>query len=261
MARTVGTAGDEITFYSLLAVLQSGMWLLSDIERYLSRYKLSHGRFSILLSLVESAHSTLAGVELATILGVSKPTITRMIGRLVGDGYLTCSADESDLRRKKYLLTKKATTLLEKIVPGYLRRLGVISGTLTEIDKHRLVEILSRLNFLDPRKTIIRGKERTISERSAEIRKLCGRGAAGDIDRLMSFLDETTDLPTTKIIDYHLGTVDNVDGFRRMEHYLFNGTQMQRNYCTLFFARRNEWRIVNRAYEMGLIDYQQAYSR
>jgi DNA-binding MarR family transcriptional regulator len=261
MARTVGTAGDDLTFYSLLAVLQSGMWLLSDIENYLRRYKLSHGRFSILLSLVESAQSTLAGIELATILGVSKPTITRMLGRLIEDRYLTCTADESDRRRKKYLLTRKATTLLEKIIPGYLRRLGVISGNLSENDKHRLIEILSRMNFLDPRKTIVRGKERTIAERSIEIRKLCRRGSAGDIDHLMSFLDETTDLPTTKIIDYHLGTVDNVEGFRRIEHYLFNGSQMQRNYCTLFFARRNEWRIVNRAYDMGLIDYVQAYSR
>lgn len=261
MRRAVGTAGDDLTFYSLLAVLQSGMWLLSDLESYLRRYELSHGRFSILLSLVESAEPTLAGIELATILGVSKPTITRMIGRLIGDGCLTCTGDEGDLRRKKYQLTRKATTLLDKIIPGYLRRLGVISGNLTENDKHRLIEILSRMNFLDPRKTVIRGKERTISERSSEIRKLCRRGSAGDIDRLMSFLDENTDLPTTKIIDYHLGTVDNVEGFRRIEYYLFSGTQMQRNYCTLFFARRNEWRIVNRAFEMGLIDSIQAYSR
>jgi DNA-binding MarR family transcriptional regulator len=261
MGHTDGTPGDELTFYSLLAVLQGGMWLLSDIESYLRRYRLSHGRFSILLSLVESAESPLAGTDLATILGVGKPTITRMIGRLIGDGYLTAAADESDRRRKKYLLTQKASALLRRINPGYLRRLGVISGNLSGNDKQRLIEILSRMNFLDPRKTIVRGKERTVSERSIEIRKLCRRGSAADIDRLMSFLDERTDLPTTKIIDYHLGTVDNVEGFRRIEHYLFNGTQMQRNYCTLFFARRNEWRIVNRAYDMGLIDHVQAYSR
>ncbi len=261
MARTAGTAGDDLTFHSLLAVLQSGMWLQADIESYLRRYRLSHGRFSILLSLVESGDRTLAGTDLATILGVAKPTITRMIGRLLRDGYLTCAADGNDRRRKKYLLTRKASALLGRIIPGYLLRLGVISGNLSENDKHRLIDILSRMNFLDPGKTIVRGKEPTIAERSIEIRELCRRGSAGDIDRLMSFLDERTDLPTTKIVDYHLGTVDNVEGFRRIEHYLFHGTQMQRNYCTLFFARRNEWRIVNRACDMGLIDRIQAYSR
>jgi hypothetical protein len=77
----------------------------------------------------------------------------------------------------------------------------------------------------------------------------------------MAYLDEEVDLPTTKVVDYHLGTVDNVDGIRRIEHYLFTGTQIQRNYCTLFFARMGEWPIVNRAFKLGLIDRTQAYSR
>jgi hypothetical protein len=77
----------------------------------------------------------------------------------------------------------------------------------------------------------------------------------------MTFLHEKVDLPTTKILDYYLGTVGTPEGIGRIEHYLFHGTQMQRNYSTLFFARRNDWSLVNKAYSMGLIDHVQAYSR
>ena len=46
-----------------------------------------------------------------------------------------------------------------------------------------------------------------------------------------------------------------------MEHYLFHGTQIQRNYCTLYFGRRGEYLIVRKAYDAGIIDAKQAFSR
>lgn len=92
------------------------------------------------------------------------------------------------------------------------------------------------------------------------IRELCLRGESADIDAVMRTL-ESADLPTTRAVDRYLGTVVNPSGISRIEHYLFAGSQIQRNYCTLFFARRDEWRLVNRAYAEGLIDWLQAYSR
>jgi hypothetical protein len=94
-----------------------------------------------------------------------------------------------------------------------------------------------------------------------QIREKCHRGRAGDIDAVVSMLNADVDLPTTKAIDRYLGEVTTRRGIRRLKHYLFHGTQMQRNYCTLFFARRNDWAYVNRAFEKGLIDAIQAYSR
>jgi DNA-binding MarR family transcriptional regulator len=255
------TTSDDLNFYSLLGVLQSGMWLQSDIEKYLKQYKLSHGRFSILLSLNESPNNGLIGNELAERLGVSKATISKMIERLADERYLICTADQIDLRRKQYSLTTKAKALLRKIIPGYLQRLRLIALNLTDRDKENLLTILSKISFLDPSKTLIKIRGRTITDKSIKIKTLCNSGFKGDIDQVMAYLNEDVDLPTTKIVDFYLGTVTNIDGIRRIEHYLFSGSQMQRNYCTLFFARRNEWRIVNKAYNLGLIDYAQAYSR
>jgi hypothetical protein len=100
-----------------------------------------------------------------------------------------------------------------------------------------------------------------ITIKANTIKFLCRNGKHKDICTVLAYLNESVDLPTTKVVDYYLGTVCNPEGISCIEHYLFNGTQIQRNYCTLFFARRNDWVIVNRAYKLGLIDYIQAYSR
>ncbi|MCP4133741.1 MAG: hypothetical protein GY754_22425 [bacterium] len=94
-----------------------------------------------------------------------------------------------------------------------------------------------------------------------QIQEQCGRGFKKDIDDVIGLLNNNVDIATTKVIDYYLSTVSNEEGLNRIEFYLFNGTQMQRNYCTLFFARRYEWDLVHRAYRLGLIDEIQAYAR
>ncbi|MBI9107780.1 MAG: hypothetical protein JEZ04_13615 [Spirochaetales bacterium] len=93
-----------------------------------------------------------------------------------------------------------------------------------------------------------------------EIKTNCLSGTATGIDAIMDTLS-TADLPTTRAVDFFLGLVEHQAGTDRIEYYLFNGTQIQRNYCTLYFARRNDWKPVNKAYKRGLIDAIQAYSR
>jgi hypothetical protein len=78
-----------------------------------------------------------------------------------------------------------------------------------------------------------------------------------DLNSEMSFKD-------SRFIDYALGLVTSPAGVERIVYHLFNGTQIQRNYCTLFFNRRCEtgdWALVKKAYVMGLIDRQQAFSK
>ncbi len=94
-----------------------------------------------------------------------------------------------------------------------------------------------------------------------QIKENCLIGHIDNIDLVLSQLNETVDLPTTRAVDLYLGMVKNEQGIKQIEYYLFNGTQIQRNYCTLFFARRNDWLLVNKAYKLGLIDKIQAYSR
>lgn len=93
------------------------------------------------------------------------------------------------------------------------------------------------------------------------IKTKCERGNKEDITGVISLLNSSVDIPVTRAVDFYLSLVSNPEGLETIEYFLFNGTQIQRNYCTLFFARKNMWKPVNKAYEMGLIDAIQAYSR
>jgi hypothetical protein len=90
---------------------------------------------------------------------------------------------------------------------------------------------------------------------------LAGSGTAQSVDSIMNDLNMDVTIAASKIIDYSLGFVRSDEGLKRMAFYLFNGTQMQRNYCAIFFNRRGDWQIVREAYLKGLIDYKQYFSR
>ena len=98
------------------------------------------------------------------------------------------------------------------------------------------------------------------TEKFSKIHINCLSGKAAGIDYVMAELN-IADLPTTRAVDYYLSFVESSPAVERIEHFLFKGTRIQRNYCTLYFARRNEWDKVNKAYKLGLIDAIQAYSR
>jgi len=145
---------DDLTFYALLSVLQGGMWLLNDIEDFLKPYGISHGRFSILLALLQSADQALISREIAVLLGKSKPTVARMLERLASDGLIRLHGDSADGRKKRITLTAKATALLGRIVPAYNSRIASMSRDLTATDKRSLMRIIAKIDFLDPRKAI-----------------------------------------------------------------------------------------------------------
>lgn len=86
-------------------------------------------------------------------------------------------------------------------------------------------------------------------------------GKIEDVDRLMDALALKDDLATTKLVDYALGLVDTREGRARLRHYLFNGSQQQRNYAALYFKRRGLVDLLNEAVALGMIDQAQAYSK
>ncbi|WP_339714611.1 hypothetical protein [Cyclobacterium amurskyense] len=86
-------------------------------------------------------------------------------------------------------------------------------------------------------------------------------GNAEDVDYIISHLTEESSLAMTRYVDFALSLVENEMGVLRLEYYLFNGTLIQRNYCCLFFNRRLDYDLVDRAFNAGAIDEIQAFSR
>lgn len=86
-------------------------------------------------------------------------------------------------------------------------------------------------------------------------------GRSGDIDYIMTNLIPESNLAMTRYVDFALSLVKESDGIERIKYYLFNGTQIQRNYASLYLNRLGEWKPVKQAFEQGLIDEIQAYAR
>jgi len=82
-----------------------------------------------------------------------------------------------------------------------------------------------------------------------------------DIDYIMHHLTNRPSLAMTRFVDFALSHVENPEGIKRLEHYLFNGTLIQRNYSSLFFNRRLDYDIVLQAFREGRIDEIQAFAR
>lgn len=99
---------------------------------------------------------------------------------------------------------------------------------------------------------------------SGKVKELIDRANSGnveDVDFILNHLTPDVTFSTSRFVDYALSFVISDSGIQQIEYYLYNGTQIQRNYCALFFNRRDDWIIVKKAYEDGLIDEIQAYAR
>lgn len=86
-------------------------------------------------------------------------------------------------------------------------------------------------------------------------------GGPGDVDYILQHLESNPSLAITRFVDYSLSFIDNEAGRSRIEFYLFKGSQIQRNYCSLYFNRKGDWPLVKKAFDQGLIDETQAFSR
>lgn len=90
---------------------------------------------------------------------------------------------------------------------------------------------------------------------------LAKAGGVADVDKLMDSLENDFSSATSKLVDYTLGLVKTFDGKERIKHYLFNGTQTQRNYAALYFKRKGAKDILVEAVNKGCIDRVQVFSK
>jgi DNA-binding MarR family transcriptional regulator len=138
---------NELTFYSLLSVLQGGMWLQNDIEKFLKPFGLSHGRFSILLTLLENGDSDVIHKDISSFLGKSLPTITKMLKRLEKDNLVEVKQSEKDSRMKNFHLSPEGQQLIDEIIPAYNLRLERIGSNLSIDEKAQLMSLIAKLNY------------------------------------------------------------------------------------------------------------------
>lgn len=138
---------DGYTFETLLSVLEKGLAMQNDIEEYLRPYEISHGRFSILMTLYKHLNQWVNPSSIATELNKSRPTITGMIKKLLLDGLIDEKCDDSDGRKKVVKLNTKGYELLGEIIPDYNKRIISIGKNLSYQEKEELQKLVKKLNI------------------------------------------------------------------------------------------------------------------
>ncbi len=93
-----------------------------------------------------------------------------------------------------------------------------------------------------------------------DLKQRATSGRASDVDFLMEHLEWSHTFSRCKVIDFALSLVSSAEGQARLGHFLFNGSQIQRNYAALYFKRRGDAQLVDEAVQCGCIDEIQAYS-
>ncbi len=138
---------DEFTFEALVGVLQKGMKMQNDIEEYLRPFKISHGRFSILLTLYEVMGQSISPSLIAEKLDKKRPTITGMLKKLVKDKMVIEVPDVEDGRRKLVKLGETGYVLLKSIIPEYNHKIMDIGSELTADEKKELKRLVAKIKI------------------------------------------------------------------------------------------------------------------
>lgn len=95
----------------------------------------------------------------------------------------------------------------------------------------------------------------------AQLAEMAQTGRERDINFLMGILGTSASFLHCKLVDNALGQVESTEGRNRIRHFLFNGSQIQRNYAALYFKRRGSVALLEEAVQQGCIDKIQAFSR
>ncbi len=94
-----------------------------------------------------------------------------------------------------------------------------------------------------------------------EVKRRANMGRTSDVDYMMGHLSGSAPLVVCKLVDYGLGLIDSREGRGRIQYYLFQGTELQRNYAALYFKRRSAVELLDEAVQAGCIDSTQAHAR
>lgn len=139
------TQVDDLTFNAMLSVLQGGMRMLNDFERFLAPYKLSQGRFALMLTVYNAGGNPLSPSQLAEESGKSRPTVSKMIDRLIQDRLIAPEKAAGDGRSRVLYLTEEGEALLNLIIPEYNKRIQEMSSPLDDDEKMELIRIIGKI--------------------------------------------------------------------------------------------------------------------
>jgi len=128
-----------------LNLLQTGNMISEEIDRIVSRYNISHGRFTVMMLLNRPLGESCTLATLARESGVTRSTMTGIIDTLEKDGMVVREADAHDRRTVHVRLTELGCDKLEAMRPGYFQCVTHIASPLNARERKELVRLLQKI--------------------------------------------------------------------------------------------------------------------
>lgn len=138
--------GEEVNaVLAYLLILRTGNDLETLFIPFFERHRLSQGRFSVLMRLLDVPEHMLAPSQLADSLGVTRAAISKLLDGLEHNGLIERRLDPTDRRAWLITLTAAAHTLLEEILPPHFQQIRHIMSALTREEQDQLITLLLKL--------------------------------------------------------------------------------------------------------------------
>jgi DNA-binding MarR family transcriptional regulator len=135
---------DPAAVEAFLFLLRVSSDVMSAVEKYLNRHKLSHAGFSILMILYRDPTLGLTPSDLASRCGVTRATMTGLLDGLQRKKLIRRESHQVDRRTILVRLNKHGIDLLESLLHDYYGRLALLMGELQ--DKKCLTDMLLQVS-------------------------------------------------------------------------------------------------------------------
>ncbi|OHE86107.1 MAG: hypothetical protein A3G75_05200 [Verrucomicrobia bacterium RIFCSPLOWO2_12_FULL_64_8] len=136
---------DPSAVEAFLHLLRTSSDVFEAIGSFLEKYRISPGRFTVLMLLTRNPDKPINLAELAEAAGVTRATMTGLIDILERDGFVKRRPDAADRRVLLVAFTAKGRSFLGKIVPAYYRRVSGLMKHTTAADRRTLVQMMAKV--------------------------------------------------------------------------------------------------------------------
>ncbi len=131
---------------AFLHLLKIGSKALNGYEAILKKHDLSTGRFLVLVVLKRDEKNPLKPSEIAKKLGVSRPTVTKLIKGLESSGHIgRVINDAGDMREFLIKITKLGEQKIDEIMPIYYQGINRFMKDFTDDEKELLTTLLLKI--------------------------------------------------------------------------------------------------------------------
>ena len=128
-----------------LAFLDTSTAFYDSVDSYLAQHKLSRGKFTLLMQLVEASEKGLLPSEFAERAGLTRASVTSLLDGLERDKLITRQPHPVDRRMLSVQMTDSGRELMNLVLPQHFVWIKRWMENLSDREKQTLTKLLTKL--------------------------------------------------------------------------------------------------------------------